>query len=223
MRRRVYLSHIDVQCPSRIAIGVWEKSGTLDQRGPRKCILFCLGKRSSGRSGPCPTPAWYGFGKSRPRSAVEPCSIRLVSGFTRVCAYDRPGTGSKEGHLEHSRGGTIPAHPLDSLAGPRRTLTIGYQDGELWPRLNPHRARGTDGAPLPRDFVPWRFSDAGLGLTAPAHRQHQRSPNHGERAPISLAAGSTSEGSPVLERSRIVRRPLELVGVSAYSPCAGLT
>src|SRR5216684_1743753 len=29
------------------------------------------------------------------------------------------------------------------------------------PRLNLHSARGTTGAPLSRDFVPWRFSDAG--------------------------------------------------------------
>jgi hypothetical protein len=29
------------------------------------------------------------------------------------------------------------------------------------PAAAPGRARGTDGAPLSRDFVPWRFSDAG--------------------------------------------------------------
>src|SRR6516162_10079878 len=32
----------------------------------------------------------------------------------------------------------------------------------LTPRPNPHRAGGTDSASPPRDFVPWRFSDAGL-------------------------------------------------------------
>jgi hypothetical protein len=31
----------------------------------------------------------------------------------------------------------------------------------LTPRPNLHRARGTDRAPTFRDFVPWRFSDAG--------------------------------------------------------------
>ena len=32
----------------------------------------------------------------------------------------------------------------------------------LTPRPTPHRAGGTDSASPPRDFVPWRFSDAGL-------------------------------------------------------------
>jgi hypothetical protein len=32
----------------------------------------------------------------------------------------------------------------------------------LTPRPNPHRTRGIAAALLPRDFVPWRFSDAGL-------------------------------------------------------------
>ena len=44
----------------------------------------------------------------------------------------------------------------------------------LTPRLNPHRARGTDGASLPRDFVPWRFSDA--GLRACGRTRHRRRP-----------------------------------------------
>jgi hypothetical protein len=41
-------------------------------------------------------------------------------------------------------------------------------------RLNPHRARGTDGAPASRDFVPWRFSDAkcGAGLKPLRTRAH---------------------------------------------------
>jgi hypothetical protein len=49
----------------------------------------------------------------------------------------------------------------------------------LTPRPNPHRTGGTDSAPPSRDFVPWRFSDAGppsvwrglviAGVRKPAH------------------------------------------------------
>src|SRR5262249_12706860 len=50
---------------------------------------------------------------------------------------------------------------------------------DLTPRPNPHRARGIEGAPSSRDFVPWRFSDAGrpsasklalAGVRKPAHQ-----------------------------------------------------
>jgi hypothetical protein len=47
---------------------------------------------------------------------------------------------------------------------PRRKATgrrLDPTSSNLTPRPNPHRARGTDGAPTSRDFVPWRFSDAG--------------------------------------------------------------
>src|SRR5229473_5815132 len=37
---------------------------------------------------------------------------------------------------------------------------------------------------------------------APAHRQHQRSPDRGERAQVSLAARPPSRRTPVLERTR---------------------
>jgi hypothetical protein len=47
---------------------------------------------------------------------------------------------------------------------PRRKATgrrLDPTSSNLTPRPNPHRARGTDAAPTFRDFVPWRFSDAG--------------------------------------------------------------
>ena len=47
---------------------------------------------------------------------------------------------------------------------PQRNATgrrLDSTSSNLTPRPNPHRARGTDGAPTSRDFVPRRFSDAG--------------------------------------------------------------
>src|SRR5215468_8078978 len=47
---------------------------------------------------------------------------------------------------------------------PRRKATgrrLDPTSSDPTPRPNPHRARGTDGAPTSRDFVPRRFSDAG--------------------------------------------------------------
>jgi hypothetical protein len=45
----------------------------------------------------------------------------------------------------------------------------------LTPRLNRHRARGTDGAPTSCDFVPRRFSDAALRACGrPRHRRRPK-------------------------------------------------
>src|SRR5262244_1978372 len=58
------------------------------------------------------------------------------------------------------------------------------------PRLNPHRARGTDGAPLPRNFVPWRFSDAGLRACG--------RPRHCRRPKTCTGAEITSGARPLI-------------------------
>ena len=61
------------------------------------------------------------------------------------------------------------------------------------PRRNPHSARGTVGAPTPRDFVPWRFSDAGLSsawivLCLPASENlHMSRSRMGLANPVNLA------------------------------------
>ena len=62
--------------------------------------------------------------------------------------------------------------------------------------LNPHRARGTDGALPVRDFVPWRFSDAGLRACRrsrhcdkqpfPARRASNNAMERRYRAPVPL-------------------------------------
>src|SRR6516165_1842463 len=61
---------------------------------------------------------------------------------------------------------------------PQRNATGRRLDStspNLTPRLNPHRARGTDGAPTSRDFVPRRFSDAGLRACGrPRHRRRPK-------------------------------------------------
>src|SRR5260370_27867520 len=52
--------------------------------------------------------------------------------------------------------------PHPSFDAQRLERPIRSTSSSLTPRPNPHRAGGTDSAPPPRDFVPWRFSDAGL-------------------------------------------------------------
>src|SRR6516165_6838315 len=52
----------------------------------------------------------------------------------------------------------------------------------LTPRPNRHRAGGTDSASPPRDFVPWRFSDAGLRACGAV--RHCRRPKTCTRAAV---------------------------------------
>src|SRR4029077_16935414 len=60
----------------------------------------------------------------------------------------------------------------------------------LTPRLNPHRARGTDGAPTSRDFVPRRFSDVGRpSMWRPPHCRRPKTCTEAEFAgPVDLEA-----------------------------------
>ena len=56
----------------------------------------------------------------------------------------------------------VAPHPHPSSEAKQLGRALSPTSPNLTPRLNPHRARGTDGAPTSRDFVPRRFSDAGL-------------------------------------------------------------
>jgi hypothetical protein len=72
---------------------------------------------------------------------------------------------------------------------PRRKATRRHLDptsSNLTPRPNPHRARGTDRAPAPAIFVPWRFSDADRPSVSRA--RHRRRPKTCTQAVISLHA-----------------------------------
>src|SRR5215469_13491805 len=59
--------------------------------------------------------------------------------------------------------------PAQRLGGQLDPISLS-----LTPRPNPHRAGGTDSASPPRDFVPWRFFDAGLRACGAA--RHCRRP-----------------------------------------------
>jgi hypothetical protein len=65
--------------------------------------------------------------------------------------------------------------------------------------LNPHRARRTDGVLTPRDFVPWRFSDAGLRACGrPCHSRRPKTCT----TPAIMLASMVARGHVWFRRSR---------------------
>ena len=86
----------------------------------------------------------------------------------------------------------------------------------LTPRPNPHRAGGTDSASPPRDFVPWRFSDAGLPACGAA--RHCRRPKTCTTAAIRRLlerVSFTPASRPIrqLDRSSLLCQMLPFEGV----------
>ena len=91
-------------------------------------------------------PFLLALGQQRPRSRRSTRSARTRT-VKSVCATRFP-----------------LVHPDTHAHASRQSDRIDRFDSNLLnptPRPNPHSARGTAGCPTPRDFVPWRFSDAG--------------------------------------------------------------
>src|SRR5262249_31315379 len=94
-----------------------------------------------------------------------------------------------ESHRQPCRATTaVLVSPSPTPIAPRKATRrrLDPTSSDLTPRPNPHRARGTEGAPSSRDFVPWRFSDAGrpsasklalAGVRKPAQQRTPFGPN----------------------------------------------
>ena len=74
----------------------------------------------------------------------------------------------------------------------------------LTSRPNPHRARGTDRAPTFRDFVPWRFSDA--GRPSMWRLRHCRRPKTCTKADIRLGSLADRKFAGINRRDQPARR-----------------
>ena len=97
---------------------------------------------------------------------------------------------------------------------PRPTLT---------PRLNPHSARGTDGAPTSRDFVPRRFSDAGLRVCGrPRHRRRPKTCTSEGIGCFMLPRACLSQQCPPFDQRRLMpaRTVLEQITTGRRRRCA---
>ena len=99
---------------------------------------------------------------------------------------------------------------------PQRNATgrrLDSTSSNLTPRPNPHRARGTDGAPTSRDFVPRRFSDA--GHPSAYQGRHRRRPKTCTK-PDPLRRGRRAT------RSRFFRRSAQGRSAGGVSAAHGL-
>ena len=87
-------------------------------------------------------------------------SLQTGSALACIVAPDRP----QAPHPIHSRNAQLarsksnPQTLFDLMQSPDRCQSIPAARSV---RPNPHSARRADGCPTHRDFVPWRFSDAG--------------------------------------------------------------
>src|SRR5215469_16002134 len=120
----------------------------------------------------------------RGRPGSSPAGSSAAHGYDRYRSPD-PVAAASRGTRTAARFAAGPYSQLQAVCGISQSLTrhgdtdvppvthtppARQSDGgqfnqispSLTPRLNPHSARGTDGGLAPRDFVPWRFSDAGL-------------------------------------------------------------
>ena len=91
----------------------------------------------------CPCHRWLPAGRD------QTC---IASGFARIGAAN-PVEQRSDRSFTPMRAPAVCANP------PRQPLLAN--PASLAPRLNPHSARRTAGCTTYRDFVPWRFSDAG--------------------------------------------------------------
>ena len=98
---------------------------------------------------------------------------------------------------------------------PRRKATgrrLDPTSSDLTPRPNPHRARGTDGAPTSRDFVPRRFSDAGRpGAYKGRHCRRPKTCTHPDIAMGLFARSAASSDRQYRSMLRVARSEMKCV------------
>src|SRR5439155_9121664 len=113
----------------------------------------------------------------------------------------------------HALGQHVHQEPADELVrGQRHGLVAARSfDPVVIPQPHPHRARRTAAAPLPRDFVPWRFSRrrppermvrSSLPAAENLHRNglmHRSKRPHGSAYSITSSASASNDAGTARE------------------------